>query len=379
MIKSRYSLGKLENSTKNYTLIKLGLCKHLPDKFSTLNNELATRMACKLIVDEKEIFKADRYVVIGIGESALLGYLIADKLTGILRNVEFISTVRSVGRKENAIGIHEEYGIEQYILLDKILGYSGKTRYIIVKDEFNSSNEVHELIRDLESVSNKDDITGYNVVSILKSLDLTVDESEIYKRKIRFSSLDVLNKNVCEVFDTKINNISGDSDYTIDDKTFLDNCELDIIEMNKLDPMVFMSCFKNDTASLDIIDILAKELESGKYKKLVLVGTEQFNVIHGEIAKYFENSTEIDVRLHFTTREKILPMVNTSNEYLISNRVDFKSAYGDYTTYLYNTNEYRDKEYLVAVITDNSEYISQLIQHFEEADTGKIMLFTFNK
>lgn len=408
MKKLKYSLGKLEESSRNASIINLNLCRTVAGKFSTLNNELALRMACKLISEEKDIFDADRYVVIGLGESTLLGYLVADHLSKVLHNVEFITTTLKAGYKENVIEVFEDDGNSCFIKVESLRSNAEKTRFIFVTDEIRSSASVYDVIRDIEMLFKKKSISGYDIVSVIKPLELVYDNSEIYKLKINFISLDTVSKSKYDSFEKLMLDISGDSDYTIDDKTLLDIGSLRIMSVDAHKKLYSNSCgkysigdesitldniknslgtvnvdayymnyIKDDIAILDILNALEKEVESKDYKRLVIIGTEKFNIIPGEIARYFEERYKnIDVLLHNTTREAILPMVDTSENYVISNRVEIDSAYGEYKTYLYNTKEYTTKDSLIAIITDRNEYIHQLVKHFNEIGADTVLVFS---
>lgn len=400
-----YSICKRDgNKKRNFVIVNPALCKHVPSKPSAIKNKLAYRLVGKTLYEDENIFDSERIVVIGFAETATaLGYFVADGINKMVTTamVEYITTTRTRIDGEQYLEFTEQHShaTEQFINTRCLGDKKTKTKFIIVDDEITTGNTVRGLIKCIESCMDKEYITGYDVVSALKSSERTKEVSEIYNLDIKYIALNDISEHDYEDFTFNMNHISGNIENTVDDRksqTTLHHFDAVKVErfvnlangghVSLIDDNESINSIINDLND-KLINVLASK-ENEKFH-IDVIGTEEFMSLPIEVALYLEetlNSAKFNITTHSTTRSPILPMVDTKEQYDIYNRVNIKSVYGDYDTFLYNTDLYKKegtKVYSVIITDSHPDIIhtgmSQLVDHLKSKGAKDVWVYYCNR
>ncbi|MDE6701581.1 MAG: phosphoribosyltransferase family protein [Acetatifactor sp.] len=304
-------IAKRENNKKrNYLVVDPLQGKHIPvspGKALQVFSELA-----KLL----EIYKDERLLVVGFAETATaIGAQIARDL-----GAGYIQTTREKIPNVEYLFFSEEHShaTEQKLVKDDLDGIMDKIdRIIFAEDEVTTGKTILNLITALEQHYGRK--TKFSVASLLNGM--SEDAMEAFAH--RGIGLHYLVKIRHDNYPQAADRVVEDGIYHEQDVTGTEDTEFfDVAGRKDTRRFTDMACYED--ACHMLFDEIKRHIPLEEYKKILVLGTEEFMFPGLYVGKCLEGSGYF-VRFHATTRSPIA--VSSSEEYPLHERYALSSLY----------------------------------------------------
>lgn len=341
-IKELVSLAKREhNSKRPYLYVNPSQGKHIP-----ADPPKMIKMCVCLAGEIEKKYLGEKIFIIGFSETATaIASCVAENLNN---TIGFVTTTREDNDKADFIYFTESHshateqkldvqGMEKYLSLAK--------RIVFVEDEVTTGNTIVKLINELEKKFPALSVK-YSIASILNSMS--------NGRIVELSNMEIDCVWLKKIpYEYNVEALNEYNDCSANHFTTIDKCN-DTVKIEKFNQgeNIRRACETNKYfEKLNELCVSIAECTCNKkcYKKMVVIGTEEFMYPAIKLASYLQEHNYCEnIKTHSTTRSPI--MAFDIEGYPLYKRYQLKSVYdSSRTTYIYNLEMY-DK---VIILTDS--------------------------
>lgn len=330
-------IAKRDNNTKrNYLVVNRLQGKHVPVKASdalTLFEALADKI--------DNVYQNEKLLFVGFAETATaIGAAVA-KHCGAM----YMQTTREIIEGVEYLYFSEEHShaTEQKLVRDDIEKIKDVVdRIVFVEDEITTGKTILNII----DVLNREypDMKNYSVMSILNGMNRSALE------RYREKKIDVhyLIKTDHETYSEKAAKVLGDGVYVTIEQ--LENVKETAWKEYEVpfykNARRLVSAEDYECGIQILLEECRKLLDSGNYRRVLVLGTEEFMYPALRVAAEVEKTVPC-VMCHSTTRSPIV--VSSEDDYPLQRRYELKSLYDcERRTFIYNLENY---DY-VMIVTD---------------------------